>query len=280
MILHLTNCYYFIKKIFMKLKISNIEICYEVINQELLSESKPLLVFLHEGLGSIGQWHSFPRIIAEKSNLPALVYDRRGYGGSSELESSEPDIYYLHNEADFLHKILENLKVNNPIILFGHSDGATIALIYASLFNENVLGVVTEAPHIFIEEMSVVGIKKSIEYYENSDFKQRLQKYHSNDTDKMFYRWANTWISEEAAKYDFVEEIKRIESPVLVIQGKNDHYVSEKQAEMIKKYNTKSKIIIDLLEDCGHTPHKDQENITVEKTVEFLNKLRIESYEF
>lgn len=145
------------------MKTGNISVCgidhyYCLLNEEMLLSSKPLLVFLHEGLGSIAQWKDFPKLLSEKVNCPALVYDRYGHGLSEELHEKR-DINFMHQQAQiFLPGLLNELNLaHHRIILIGHSDGGSIAIIHAGSFPENIAGIVTIAAHIFLEDVSLQG---------------------------------------------------------------------------------------------------------------------------
>lgn len=255
--------------LFMYIKIGEKDIFYEFLNENQLKSENPVIIFLHEGLGCVEQWKEFPKFIEEKTNLPILLYDRYGHGKSSKLKE-ERDIYYLHNETHFLKKLIIELKINNKIILFGHSDGGTIALLYSAFYPENLLGIITEAHHVFVEKISQMGVRMAVEYYKKSDMHKRMAKYHGENTESMFFGWANTWLAKDADKYDIIDEIKNINVPILTFQGVDDQYGTFKQIEAVKKNCKNAKVQVEWLKECGHAPHKDQEEYVVEKTVEFI----------
>jgi pimeloyl-ACP methyl ester carboxylesterase len=153
-------------------------LCYQYINAGSLSNDNPILVFLHEGLGCIDKWKEFPDKLSTSLNLPALVYERYGYGNSDPLtESRSSD--FLHNEAfSVFPELLENLGLVQPLILIGHSDGGSISLLYASKFPERVNAILLEAPHVMVEDVSVEGLKAAIFAYEHSVLRERLYNYH------------------------------------------------------------------------------------------------------
>lgn len=255
-------------------KIADKKIHYCFVNEHLLSENKSPIIFLHEGLGSIEQWKDFPEKLCKTLNLPGLVYDRYGYGKSEEF--AEPrNINYLQQEAEvFLPGILEFLKIEKPVFLFGHSDGASIALIYAGLFPEKVVALVSEAAHVIIEDISRTGIKAAIKQFETSKLKKLLEKYHGINTEPMFYGWANTWISKESESWNICHFLKTIICPVLLIQGENDEYGTSLQLHLISN-NCKASCNIIEIQDCGHVPHFEQQDMVLEETRSLFESLCI-----
>ena len=253
----------------MNVKINDINIHHKFINKNEKNTSKPIIVFLHEGLGSIEQWFAFDDLLCKELNLPGFSYDRYGYGKSSELKEKRKN-NYAHNEADFLNILLQKLNINNPVILFGHSDGATISLIYAANYPNNILAVISEAHHVIIEKKTVAGMKMAINAYEKGKLKKALEKFHPNKIDSMFYAWANLSNETDAEKYSIVSELKKIKAPVLAIQGDKDQYGTYKQLSLIKENCKKSRI--KLIENCGHIPHREKTNIVINEIKDFLSQ--------
>jgi pimeloyl-ACP methyl ester carboxylesterase len=250
--------------------VANKTIHYSFINQHLLDEAGSIIVFLHEGLGSIEQWRDFPQKLCNTVNLPGLVYDRYGYGKSEKL--AEPrNMDYLELEARvFLPELIAKLGIKKPLILFGHSDGGSIALIYAGLFPKTVLAVISEAAHVIIEDISRTGIRETIHQFETNKLKKMLEKYHGENTISMFYGWANTWIDKKSVSWNLCNYIELIKCNILIIQGENDEYGSKLQMELIKQHcNSNSKILE--LEDCGHVPHFEKQTFVLSETEKFLN---------
>ncbi|HET9702216.1 MAG TPA: alpha/beta fold hydrolase, partial [Burkholderiales bacterium] len=158
------------------------------------AKRSPTLVFLHEGLGSTGQWRDFPRALAERTGLPALLYDRQGYGGSDPLYSPR-SARYLHREAlEVLPEVLERCGVDD-VILVGHSDGGSIALLYAAAHPQRVRGAVTEAAHVFVEEETLAGIRAAGDAWRNTQLKEKLARYHGSKTHALFHAWHDTWLA-------------------------------------------------------------------------------------
>ncbi|MCX5855142.1 MAG: alpha/beta hydrolase [Deltaproteobacteria bacterium] len=233
--------------------------------------ARPALVFLHEGLGSIGQWRDFPEKLCAATGCQALVYDRRGHGGSDPLtEPRKPD--YLHEEALIsLPAILEQCGLEKHVLI-GHSDGGSIALIFAGAYPQRVTGIVTEAAHVFVEDITVEGIKRAVETYETTDLKKRLTRFHGHNTELMFRGWADIWLSPDFRDWNIEEYPPDITCPLLVIQGKDDEYGTPAQVEAIvgKAGGPSRRMLID---DCGHVPHLQARDRVFSEMVNFISGL-------
>jgi pimeloyl-ACP methyl ester carboxylesterase len=227
------------------------------------ASGKPTLVFLHEGLGSIGQWRDFPAKVAAATGCRALVYDRYGYGQSDVLVEEQRTVRFMHDEAlGGLPELLRVLEVENPILV-GHSDGASIALIHAGA-KHPVRGVVAMAPHVFIEPECLSSITKISAEFEKGDLATRLGRYH-RDARKTFYGWADVWLDPEFKGWDIREEyLQGVRCPVLAIQGHDDEYGTMAQLDQIeRRVGGPCKLL--KLEKCGHAPFRDQpEKVTAE----------------
>lgn len=222
------------------------------INPSIYSEDKPMLVFLHEALGSIPQWKSFPSLLCDRLNLPGIIIERSGHGKSSPI-IVERTIHYLHAYADETNEVLkEVLGFHQPYILVGHSDGGSIALIYAALHHKHCLGIVTMAAHTFVEEETIAGIAPAVEAFEAGKL-NGLHAIHGDKTTALFYAWANTWKAPFFRNWDIREEILPINIPVLAMQGANDQYGTKAQLDSIEKVNTD--VTIKEIPNCGHHPH-------------------------
>jgi len=255
----------------MKTIINGHQINYEILNPHLIDMQKPVLVFLHEGLGSIRQWKDFPQKICNFFNLQGLIYDRYGYGFSDILQESRKT-NFLHDEAMiYLPSLIKNLKIPNKLILIGHSDGATIALIYASKFSDKLFCVISEAAHVMLEDISLNGIQKIKENYQASEsLRKMILKYHPDKADNMFYSWVNTWLSPEFKSWNIEKLLTGINVPVLAIQGDRDEYGSFVQLASIKK-NVPSLVEIFYIPDCGHTPHLQAQDVVLIKMCTFIS---------
>jgi len=227
---------------------------------------EPTLVFLHEGLGSLGLWRDFPQRVSEATGLPAFVYSRAGYGSSDPAPMPRP-VRYMHDEAELLPEILEAAGVREPILV-GHSDGASISIIYAACGGK-ARALVLEAPHVFTEEMGLRSIAKAREAYESGDLRARLSRYH-RDVDAAFWGWNRPWLDPEFRKWNLEEYLPRIAAPILVVQGEDDEYGTRKQVDAIAAGAKDLEIL--MLARCGHSPHRDQPEATLEGIAAFLGK--------
>lgn len=230
---------------------------------------KPALVFLHEGLGSIRQWRDFPAKVSQATGLPALVYDRYGYGQSDVLQEAKRTVRFMHDEALVaLPEFFLNLKIERPILV-GHSDGASIALIHAGA-GHAVRGVVAMAPHVLVEPSGLESIRKAKENFENADLAARLGRYH-RDARKTFYGWADVWLDPEFKGWDIRGKyLPDVRCPVLGIQGFDDEYGTMAQLDELKK---RSRAELLKLENCGHAPFRDQPEKVLSAVVNFVEKL-------
>ncbi len=225
-------------------------------------EGKPVLVFLHEGLGSIDLWRKFPERLALAVGCDAVVYDRMGHGNASPLTEKRAQTY-LHTEAEvFLAGLLTELSLDN-VILVGHSDGGSIALLFAALFPERVSCVITEAAHVFVEEEALSGIRRAVSAYREGPLRRSLEKYHAGNTEAMFRGWADTWLDPGFASWNIESCLPDIKSPLLVIQGEGDEYGTLAQVAAIaaKSGGTAEPLVVP---NCGHTPHLEAGEFVLE----------------
>ncbi len=231
----------------------------------------PVLVFLHEGLGCIDLWRDFPDQICSATGLKGLIYDRLGHGKSAPLPQRRTP-RYLHDEAlKYLPPFLEKNKIDNPFFI-GHSDGGTIALLYAAQFPDKTTGLITEAAHVFLEDVTIKGIHRAVELYESGKMKKGLIKFHGDKADALFYGWAHTWLSPEFRTWNIVDELKTITTPSLIIQGVDDEYGTEEQVDAIVR-TVKGKSEKLMIPDCGHAPHFQARDVVVKRMVKFIRKL-------
>jgi pimeloyl-ACP methyl ester carboxylesterase len=225
--------------------------------------NRPTLVFLHEGLGSIALWRDFPGALAERTGCGVLVYSRYGNGFSSILAEARTPAY-MHDEAlRVLPELLRELQIEDPVLI-GHSDGASIALLYAGEHRDGVRALVLEAPHVFVEELSVRSIAAVRHEYEATELRARMARYHS-DVDRTFFGWNDVWLSEAFRGWNIEDSVPRIRAPILTVQGIADEYGTPAQLERIAH---RARVPVDrlLLARCAHAPHRDRRAV-VESTV-------------
>ena len=234
---------------------------------EPTAPDRPTIVFLHEGLGSVAQWKTFPDAVAAETGCGALIYSRYGFGQSDPL--AEPrDVDYLSYEAlVVLPAVLAVRGIVEPILI-GHSDGATIALLYASDHRWTTRAIVIEAPHVFVEDVGLTGIERALEDYTGGDLRRKLGRYH-RDVDAMFNGWAETWLRPEFRAWNMESRLPSVRCPVLLIQGLDDPYGTMAQVDAITR-QVSGKVIVLLLPACAHAPHVECENEVREAIVRFI----------
>ncbi|WP_298050562.1 alpha/beta hydrolase [uncultured Paenalcaligenes sp.] len=232
----------------------------------------PLMIFLHEGLGSIAHWQNWPERLCQALGYRGLIYSRYAYGQSTPRPATEKwHGDYLHIEAQqALPALLKALNVTEPFTLFGHSDGATIALLYAAMPKHLAKNIIVLAPHLYIEPMTTAGVQQAIEWYKQGDLRQRLSRYHA-DVDSAFWGWAGVWGDEYYLHHWNIEQdIKHIKCPVLAIQGTDDEYASLAQIYDLKKHIPHTETCA--LEVCRHSPYIDMPDRVIDLVTQFLAK--------
>ncbi len=254
------------------IKVNNKHLYYQILNPEYRSSTNQVLVFLHEGLGSIAQWKSFPELLSHETGCAALVYDRYGYGQSEAIKEIRNEAYLPDEAFIFLPELLDKVGITEKVILVGHSDGGTIALLYASRFPENTTAVITEADHVMSEEITLNGVRNIVKEFEKGSFKKLLSKFHQEKTDAMFYSWSNYWLSDAQKSWSIENKLPLITAPVLAIQGKDDCYGSLKQLTS-KLENIKGHVEILFLFGCGHVPHFEAQDRVLSKMKSFIISL-------
>jgi pimeloyl-ACP methyl ester carboxylesterase len=219
-----------------------------------------MLVFLHEGLGSIAAWRDFPRAVADQLSAPALVYSRKGYGRSSPLTGPRI-LNYLQREAwDVLPALLAALKVETPVLV-GHSDGGSIALLYAMRFEPSAIAVM--APHVFVEDVTVAGVRVTRETWNAGALRERLARVH-DDPDGAFLGWNDAWLDPAFIHWNIEADLSAIRCPVLAIQGVDDQYGTMEQLDRIA-HGVRTPCTLLKLDQCGHSPQRDQPQAVTEE---------------
>lgn len=217
---------------------------------------QPTLLFLHEALGSIAQWKEFPTLLCKSLDTDGIIIELPGYG-FSDPDERERDENYLHRFGqEVIPDIIKKLDFSNKILLVGHSDGGTNALLVAKQLPKKIYGVVAMAAHIINEEETRDGIPPAISAYENGKMKG-LEVFHGAKTDTLFYNWSRTWLSEGFKNWSIAEDIQNIEVPGLIIQGIDDQYGTPLQVSDIAACFT-SNVQTELINNCGHSPHLEQ----------------------
>jgi pimeloyl-ACP methyl ester carboxylesterase len=230
----------------------------------------PSIVFLHEGLGCLGTWRDFPDRMAAATGCGALVYSRMGYGASEPVRGPRP-VRFMHDEAlDVLPPVIERFKLEE-VILFGHSDGASIAVIYAGASIAPVRALILEAPHVFVEPVCVERIARIAQEYETTRLRERLARHHGGNTDSMFKTWTDVWLRPEFLQWNIEEYLPAIQSPVLVVQGEDDGYGTLRQVEAVMA-QVKGPASSFVLSGCGHSPHSDRPDDVLEAAARFARQ--------
>ena len=230
----------------------------------------PTLVLLHEGLGSVAMWKDFPEQLAAHTGCGVFAYSRAGYGNSDKTELPRGP-GYMHPEAlKVLPAVLDFLNVP-AVVLLGHSDGASIALIHAGgVRDDRVKALIVMAPHMFIENISVEQIAQARSAYETGDLRPRLAKYHA-DVDHVFWGWNDIWLHPEFTHWNIESYLASIRVPVLVIQGAQDEYGTMAQVHAVRDGVPGGADTL-ILSDCGHSPHREQPTATLAGIGRFLQE--------
>jgi pimeloyl-ACP methyl ester carboxylesterase len=233
----------------------------------------PTLVFLHEGLGSVAMWKDFPQRLCKAAGAHGIVYSRPGYGRSTPRDSHERwGLDFMHRQAhELLPALLDELQVNRqaqPPWLLGHSDGGSIALLYAAHFPQRVSGLVVMAPHLFVEPISLASIRDSCLDYEYTNMRNRLARYH-DDPDSAFWGWNDIWLHPPFAHWNIEAEIAGIGCPLLAMQGVDDEYGTLQQIHAIAR-RVPHTVLVEL-PSCGHSPHRDQPERVIDEVTRFLD---------
>jgi pimeloyl-ACP methyl ester carboxylesterase len=234
-------------------------------------DAAPTIVMLHEGLGCVGMWGDFPDKVAAATGCGVFVYSRAGYGKSSPVKLPR-QISYMHEEAQTsLPRLLDAIGFQRGILL-GHSDGASIAAIYAGTHQDHrVCGLVLMAPHFIVEEISVKSISEAREAYDNGDLRARLARYHPN-VDVAFRGWNDVWLENDFREWDISEELAYIRVPILIVQGEDDQYGTARQIEIAKE-ECYCPVEVALLPGVKHQPHREGAEATLKLVADFAGRV-------
>ena len=228
--------------------------------------ARPAIVLLHEGLGSLSLWRDFPALLCARTGCSVVTYSRYGYGRSDVLrERREPD--YMHHEGELvLPALLAALELERPI-LFGHSDGASIALIAAGAHPEAARALVLEAPHLFVEELSLRSIAAAKAAFASTDLPAKLGRHHA-DPAATFSGWNDAWLDPRFRDWNIEAYAERLRCPVLAIQGEGDEYGTAEQLAALVRLAPQTEVL--LVPDTGHSPHRDAPEQVLARVAAFV----------
>lgn len=228
----------------------------------------PVIVFLHEGLGSLALWKDYPEKFCTENGFKGLLFSRYGYGQSTPRPQQERwPVSFMHAQAyEVLPVLFAQLGLNKPW-LFGHSDGGSIALLYAARFPDAVSGIVVAAPHILVEDVTVKSIEDARTTYQTTELRARLGRYHA-DPDSAFWGWNDIWLNPAFRAWNIEGELDRITCPVLAVQGEDDEYGTLEQIYGIKRTLPHTQLLV--LPQCGHSPHRDQPEALTREVAQFI----------
>jgi len=232
-------------------------------------DQAPTIVMLHEGLGSVGLWGDLPEKLREATGAGIFVYSRAGYGQSSPVALPRPLDYMQREALDVLPKLLDAIGFKRGLLL-GHSDGASIATIYAGAHQDHRLnGLVLIAPHFIVEDISVTSIAGIKAAYETTDLREKLARWH-RDVDNAFYGWNGAWLDPAFRNWDISEYLAYIRVPVAIIQGADDQYGTTRQVEIARE-ECYCPVDVSMLRGAGHSPHREAPEAALHAISDFAN---------
>jgi len=232
----------------------------------------PALVFLHEGLGCVSMWRDFPARLAEATGCGAMVYSRWGYGRSDAIDQARP-VSFMHDEAEGpLPELLNHFGIEDAILV-GHSDGASISLIYTGRIGKYVRALILEAPHVYVEDFNIRSIEEIKTVYETTDLRDRLARHHGDNVDSAFRGWNDVWLDPEFRKWNIEDCLPGVRVPTLVIQGRDDQYGTADQVDAVCRQVAGPCETL-LLAECGHSPHREQTEATFAAMKSFIDRVR------
>lgn len=244
---------------------TRLEICWVGVTKS----EKPVLVFLHEGLGCVELWRDFPDALCRKLGRRGFIYSRAGYGKSDPCELPRPATYMHHEAIDILPQLLDAAGINSAILI-GHSDGGSIALIHAATSGgSRVKAIVTLAAHVFSEKAVEAAFLAALSAYRSGDLRQRLKKYHGDNVDCAFYGWHGAWSLPEFEHWNLEEFLPAIHVPTLVIQGADDEYGTPRQVDAIIA-GIGDNATAQIIPNCRHSPHLQKPDMTLDIVSDFI----------
>jgi pimeloyl-ACP methyl ester carboxylesterase len=251
------------------LKIGDAELEYRFVGPP--PDAAPTLVLLHEGLGSAALWGDFPEKLAEATGAGVFAYSRAGYGRSTPAKLPRPLDYMQREAFDVLPLVLDAIGFRRGVLI-GHSDGASIATIYAgSVEDHRLRGVVLIAPHFVVEDISISSIAETKLLFETTDLRTRLARWHS-DVDNAFYGWNGAWLDPKFRDWDISDCLAYIRVPLQIVQGDADHYGTLRQIEIARQECT-CPVEVSLIAGAGHSPHREASEMTLQTIAGFANQI-------
>jgi pimeloyl-ACP methyl ester carboxylesterase len=241
----------------------------EYVDHPARASGLPTILMLHEGLGCVAMWRHFPERLAQVTSCRTIAWSRAGYGHSQPHTTARTPGYMHHEALEALPALIAALGIERPL-LFGHSDGGSIALIFAAAFPDVPLGVVALAPHEFVEEETLNGIRAARTAWETTDLRDRLARYH-DDPGRVFADWNDTWLSPAFRDWNIEDCLPAIRCPVLAIQGEDDEYATMRQVHVIAEQVPDTRLL--KLPECGHSPHRDQPAAVLGALDRFLHEI-------
>lgn len=231
----------------------------------------PVLVLLHEGLGSISMWRDFPEALSRACGLPLLAYDRPGHGRSGPLDGPRPPDFLELEACETLPALLRETAIERPVLV-GHSDGGTIALLFAAAFPATPPACIVLAAHVMLEPRTRAGVAAAARRWrEDGDFRRRLSRHHDAPA-PMVEEWARVWLSEEKSAWTMVPALSSILCPLLAIQGADDAHGTPAQLDRMAA-SVGRHAVTALLPDCGHVPHHEARDVVLQRITTFLGEV-------
>jgi len=234
---------------------------------------RPTIVMLHEGLGSAALWGDFPDRLQASTGMGVFVYSRAGYGASTPVALPRPLDYMSREALDVLPALLETIGFQRGVLL-GHSDGASIATIYAGgVADHRLRGVVLMAPHFVVEDVSVASIAAIKQAYETADLRNKLMRWH-RDVDNAFYGWNAAWLDPGFRRWDISEYLAYIRVPIAILQGEDDQYGTIRQIQIARE-ECYCPVDVTLIPQVGHSPQREAAELTLATVSEFVGRLAL-----
>jgi pimeloyl-ACP methyl ester carboxylesterase len=235
------------------------------------SPAQSVIILLHQGLGSVTQWRNFPEALAAATGAAVVGYDRWGHGASDPLDGPRPPSFLEEEAVLALPDVLGALDLDD-VVLYGHSDGASIALLFAGAFPERARAVISEAAHVFSETGSASGFSEVLAAFESGDLRARLARHHGGNVDSMFRGWADVWRSPAMHNWSMADRLPAIRCPVFVLQGEKDDHGTVAQLQAIVN-GVSGNVESWLVPACGHSPHLEATDAVVGRVADFLRRV-------